>query len=152
MTTPTVSKLDPDRYASYGPLALRVALGLVFIAHAYAKASIFTFAGTAQFFEANGFPGWTAYPVFAAELAGGVALVLGVKVRWVAAALIAVMLGALKTHLGHGWMFTGAGGGWEYPAFLIAALAAQWAMGPGAYPLASRSAARVQLAASRVHA
>ena len=39
------------------------ALGAVFLAHAGAKAFIFTFAGTAQYFEAHGFPGWTAWPV-----------------------------------------------------------------------------------------
>jgi len=132
----TTSKPDSDRMVSYGPLVLRVSLGLVFLAHAYAKARIFTFAGTEQFFEANHFPGWTVYPVFAAELIGGLALVLGVKVRWAAAVLFAVMIGALKPHLGNGWMFTGAGGGWEYPAFLIAALGAQWAMGAGAWALA----------------
>lgn len=130
------TKTDPDRFSAYGPLVLRVALGLVFLAHAYAKARIFTFAGTEQFFEANHFPGWTVYPVFAAELVGGIALVLGIKTRWVAAGLVAVMLGALKTHLGNGWMFTGTGGGWEYPAFLIAALGAQWAIGAGAWALA----------------
>jgi putative oxidoreductase len=118
-----------------GPLALRVALGLVFLAHAYAKAAIFTFAGSEQFFIANGFPGWTVYPVFAAEFAGGLALVAGFRVRWVAALLVPVMLGALKPHLGNGWAFTAPGGGWEYPAFLLTALGVQWAIGPGAFAL-----------------
>ena len=59
------------RYATFGPLILRWALGLVFVGHAYAKAAIFTFPGTERFFEAYGFPGWTVYPVFIAELAGG---------------------------------------------------------------------------------
>src|SRR4051812_26939758 len=95
----TTSKPEPDRYSPVGPLVLRVTLGLVFLAHAYAKARIFTFAGTEQFFEANHFPGWMTYPVLATELIGGVALVLGLKVRWAAAALVVVMLGALKTHL-----------------------------------------------------
>lgn len=129
------TQLDPHRMASYGPLALRIALGIVFVAHAYAKAAIFTFPGTEQFFVAHGFPAWTVYPVFAAELAGGLALIAGFRVRWVAALLVPVMLGALKTHLGNGWSFMATGGGWEYPAFLIAALGAQWATGPGALAL-----------------
>jgi putative oxidoreductase len=123
------------RYASYGPLVLRVALGAIFLAHAYAKAAIYTFAGTEQFFVANGFPGWTVYPVFAAELVGGLALLAGVRVRWVAAALVPVMVGAIKTHLGNGWSFTAPGGGWEFPAFVLAGLAAQWTLGAGAFAL-----------------
>ena len=110
--------------SKYGPLILRVALGIVFLAHAYAKAAIFTFSGTEQFFVANGFPAWTVYPVFAAELLGGIALLAGYRVRLVAALLVPIMLGALKTHFGNGWSFMAPGGGWEYPAVLIAALGA----------------------------
>ncbi len=123
--------------SKYGPLVLRIALGVVFLVHAYAKAAIFTFSGTEQFFIAQGFPGWTAYLVFGAELLGGIALIAGFRVRLVAALLVPTMLGAVKTHVGHGWSFTAPGGGWEYPAFLLAALGAQWAMGPGAYAIDS---------------
>ena len=115
------------------PTALRIALGSVFAAHAYAKAFLFTFAGTAAFFAANGFPGWTAYPVFAAELLGGLALIVGYRTRVASLALIPIMLGALVPHISHGWMFTNAGGGWEYVAFLLVALGAQALLGSGAY-------------------
>lgn len=114
-----------------GPVVLRLALGAVFLAHAYAKLAIFTLPGTVGFFQANGIPGWMAYPVLAVEALGGVLLIAGVRVRLVAAALIPVMLGALIPHAGNGWMFTNPGGGWEYVAFLIAALAAQVALGRG---------------------
>jgi putative oxidoreductase len=136
-SSPAISSpsLSIAALAGYGPTLLRVALGLVFVAHAYAKAAIFTFPGTEAFFEASGFPGWTAYPVFAAELAGGFALIVGFRTRWAALALIPVMLGALKTHLAAGWMFTSPGGGWEYPAFLIVALAVQACLGSGALAL-----------------
>lgn len=112
---------------------LRVALGAVFLAHAGAKAFIFTLDGTARFFEAHGFPGWMAGPVFAAELLGGLALLAGLRVRWVALALLPVMLGALKSHAPQGWMFTNAGGGWEYLAFLLLALITQVLLGSGAF-------------------
>ena len=128
------------KHTSLSPLVLRVGLGLVFLAHAYAKATIYTFAGTERFFEAFGFPGWTVYPVFAAELVGGIALIVGYRTRIVAPALIAVMLGALKPHLGNGWMFTNAGGGWEYVAFLIAALVAQTFAGAGEHSLDAAAA------------
>lgn len=122
------------------PLLLRVALGAVFLAHAYAKAALFTFPGTEAFFEANGLPGWTAYPVFAAELLGGLALVVGYRTRLAALGLVPVMLGALVPHAGNGWMFTSPGGGWEYVGFLLVALAAQAVLGDGALSLGARLA------------
>ncbi|QSQ12278.1 DoxX family protein [Myxococcus landrumensis] len=112
---------------------LRIALGVVFLAHAGAKYFIFTLDGTARFFVAHGFPGWMATPVFLAELLGGLALLAGFKVRWVALALFPVMVGALQSHLAMGWMFTNAGGGWEYVAFLLATLLTQALLGSGAY-------------------
>ena len=118
-----------------GPAVLRIALGALFLAHAYAKAAVYTLPGTAAFFVAHGFPAWSAYPVFAAELLGGVALILGVRVRAVALGLIPIMLGALVPHVGNGWMFTNQGGGWEYVAFILAALSAQALLGSGAFAL-----------------
>ncbi len=126
--------------ALLAPAILRTALGSVFLGHAYAKAAVLTLPGTVQFFEGHGFPGWTAYPVFGIELIGGLLLLLGVQVRLVAALLVPVMLGALVPHLSNGWMFTNAGGGWEYVAFLLAALSAQLLLGPGAWSVAEPSA------------
>lgn len=127
--------------ADLAPTLLRTALGVVFLAHAYAKAFVFTFPGTEAYFGAHGFPGWTVYPVFAAELAGGLALLAGFRTRTVALLLIPVMLGALRPHLGNGWMFTAAGGGWEYVAFILITLLAQALLGSGAYSLDARLAA-----------
>jgi putative oxidoreductase len=135
-----IKELDSrlDAFSAFGPLLLRIGLGAVFVAHAYAKAFVFTFPGTRAFFEASGFPGWTAYPVFALELAGGVALLLGFKTRFAALLLMPVMLGALKPHLANGWMFTAPGGGWEYVAFLLFSLGTQVLIGGGAYALDGR--------------
>jgi putative oxidoreductase len=117
---------------TYATTLLRVALGTVFIAHAGAKLFSFTLPGTVAFFAAHGFPGWTAYPVFLLELVGGAALVLGIATRWVALALVPVMLGALAVHWPNGWAFTAPEGGWEYVAFLLAALLVQAGLGDGA--------------------
>jgi putative oxidoreductase len=112
-----MSTLDLNRA---GANVLRVALGVMFIAHGVIlKYFTFTLAGTAQFFESIGLPGLLAYAVFAAEAVGGVLLVLGIQTRWVAAGLIPVLLGAVWAHSGNGWVFSNAGGGWEYPVFLI---------------------------------
>ena len=135
-------RFDNPRLRDAGATLLRLGLGAVFLAHAFAKLFIFTLPGTVQFFAAHGFPGWTAWPVFAAELLGGVLLVLGFQTRLVSLGLIPVMVGALLVHLPHGWMFTGNGGGWEYVAFLIVALGAQVLLGDGALALGRASGRR----------
>lgn len=117
--------------ALYGATILRVGIGIVMLAHALLKWLVFTLPGTAAFFAQHGFPGWTAYPVFALELIGGAFLLVGWQVRIVSAALIPVMIGAFLVHWSNGWMFTATNGGWEYPAFLIVTLAAQAALGDG---------------------
>ncbi|MCI0570095.1 MAG: DoxX family protein [Myxococcaceae bacterium] len=114
---------------------LRLGLGLIFLAHALAKPLVLTMAGTAQFFAHNGIPGWTVYPVLVVELLAGVALILGLGVRWVALGLLPVMLGALKVHGPAGFVFSSPGGGWEYIAFLMVALIAQAFLGNGAFAL-----------------
>jgi putative oxidoreductase len=116
---------------------LRVSLGAMYIAHSLLlKHFTYTLPGTAQFFESLGLPGALAYLTIAAETVGGLLLIAGVGTRYVSAALIPVLLGALVlVHGDKGWVFSNAGGGWEYPAFLIAASVAQWFLGDGAYAL-----------------
>jgi putative oxidoreductase len=121
--------------ADWGVTLLRVALGAMWIAHALLKVLVFTLPGTAQFFASVGVPGWLAYPTAGAELAGGIAIVLGVYARQVALLLVPVLAGAAWVHLPNGWVFTAANGGWEYPAFLLAASLALWLQGDGAWAL-----------------
>ena len=133
------SRPDP---AAFGALLLRLALGAIFVAHAMTKLLVLTLPGTAEFFAAHGFPAWTAYPVFALELLGGAALLVGWHTRWVSAALVPVMLGALAVHWENGWSFTAPNGGWEYVAFIVTALLAQACLGDGAFALGRATAAR----------
>src|SRR5512138_363828 len=79
-------------------LLLRLALGTMFIAHAALKYFVFTLPGTAQFFESLGLPGVLGYATFAAELVGGVMLVLGMQTRIVALAFVPILLGATWAH------------------------------------------------------
>ncbi|HVF15623.1 MAG TPA: DoxX family protein [Steroidobacteraceae bacterium] len=116
-----MSNLDLNRV---GTNVLRITLGLMFIAHSVIlKYFTFTLAGTAQYFDSIGLPGFLAYVVFAAEAIGGVLLILNIRTRWVALALVPVLLGATWAHIGNGWVFSNEGGGWEYPVFLIIASA-----------------------------
>ena len=135
-----MNRSEDRRPAAYGVALLRVGLGLMWIAHALLKLLVFTLPGTAQFFVSVGLPGPLAYLVFAAELIGGTALVLGVYARQVALALVPILAGAAWVHLPNGWLFTSPGGGWEYPAFLMLASVALWLLGDGA--VAARRSAR----------
>jgi len=131
-----------SRHAALAAFVLRVASGLLFIAHAMIKILVFTPAGTAGFFGKLGLPGGLAYVVIAAELLGGLALVLGVWARLVALALIPILLGALSVHAGNGWVFNAPNGGWEYPAFLALTAFAHVLIGDGAFAVTgSRSPA-----------
>ena len=88
--------------ADLAALVLRVSTGILFLAHAGLKLFVFTPAGTAAFFESLGFPGPLAYLVIAAELLGGIALILGVWTRWVSLALLPVLLGSIYAPHGCG--------------------------------------------------
>ena len=122
-----------NKLEAYAPTLLRVSLGLIFLAHsAYLKVMVFTIPGTVGFFESLGLPGVAAYATIAAEVVGGVLLILGVAVRPTAAVLTVVALGATWAHLGAGWLFTNEGGGFEYPLFLAVTSAVQFLLGPGA--------------------
>ncbi len=118
-----------------GSALLRIALGAMYIAHALLKLIAFTLPGTARFFAEHGIPGMLAYPVFAAELAGGVLLIVGLYARQVALLLIPVLIGAGFVHLPNGWVFNAPGGGWEYPAFLIVVSIAVWLQDDRAWAL-----------------
>ena len=125
-----------QRTAPYAALVLRVTLGVMFIAHSLIlKHFTYTLPGTAQFFESIGLPGALAYLTFWAELLGGIALVAGFATRWVSLALIPILIGATWVHIGNGWVFSAANGGWEYPVFLIAASLVQALLGDGKYAL-----------------
>ena len=123
------------RTAPYAATLLRVSLGIMFIAHALLKYIVFTLPGTVKFFESIGLPGPLAYVTFGAELIGGLLILGGVYARWVALALVPILLGATWAHAGNGWLFNAPNGGWEYPAFLVVAAMAVGLLGDGKFAL-----------------
>jgi putative oxidoreductase len=136
------TQMIDTRTAPYAALLLRLTLGTMFVAHALLKVFVFTLPGTVQFFESLGLPAALAYVTVAAELVGGVLLILGIGSRWVAVALIPFLLGAAWVHLGNGWLFSAPKGGWEYPVFLVIAAVVQALLGDGAFALGNRFAPR----------
>ncbi|MFJ2621586.1 DoxX family protein [Glutamicibacter sp. NPDC087344] len=115
-------------------LVLRVVLGLILVAHGWQKYFQFTLPGVTASFEQMGVPlaALVAPVVATLELAGGIALILGVVTR-VAAGLLALdMLGALfMVHLPAGLFVDN--GGYELVAILGAGAVALALAGPGAY-------------------
>lgn len=127
--------------APYAALVLRLALGVMFLAHGLLKIVVFTVPGTVQFFESVGLPGALAYLTIAVEIGAGVLLVAGLGTRWVALATVPVLLGAAWVHVPNGWVFSAQGGGWEYPVFLAVAAVVQFLLGDGPHALSGRQAA-----------
>lgn len=115
---------------------LRISLGIMFVAHSVVlKYFIYTLEGTAGYFESIGLPGFFAYIVFVMEAVGGVLLILGVASRWVALALLPILIGAVWAHAGFGWVFSNQNGGWEYPLYLVVLSIVQALLGDGAFAL-----------------
>jgi len=131
--------MNESRQADIAAGLLRIGLGTMFIAHALLKYFVFTLPGTVQFFESIGLPAALAYATIAAELVGGVLLILGVYTRVVALALLPILLGALWVHFHNGWLFTAPKGGWEYPAFLALVAIVVGLLGGGRYALLERA-------------
>src|SRR5829696_2707973 len=125
------------RTAPYATLLLRVALGVLFLAHASMKLFVFGPAGTARFFGGLGLPAELAYVAIALEVVGGLALILGVWTRAVALVLVPHILATIWfVHGAKGWVFSAPSGGWEFPAFWAVALLALALLGDGPYALA----------------
>lgn len=134
--SPRPSLVDGVSNADLAATILRVSMGVLFLAHAGLKLFVFTPAGTAGYFASLGLPGPLAYLVIAAELLGGIALILGVYSRWVSLALVPILLGSIYVpHGAAGFFFSNEGGGWEFPAFWAVTLVVQALLGDGAFAL-----------------
>ena len=139
MMTATQNPQPNTQNVAYAALVTRLSLGVMYLAHGLLKAPVFTPAGTVGFFESLGLPGFVGYLTILAEIGGGLLLIAGIGTRLVSAALIPALLGALfLVHADKGWLFSAPGGGWEYPAFLIATSVVAVLLGNGAYALADR--------------
>jgi putative oxidoreductase len=135
-SAPRPSLVEGVANADLAATVLRVSIGTLFLAHAGLKLFVFTPAGTAGYFASLGLPGPLAYLVIAAELLGGIALILGVYSRWVSLALVPILLGSIYVpHGAAGFFFSNEGGGWEFPAFWAVTLVVQALLGDGAFAL-----------------
>jgi putative oxidoreductase len=128
--------IDERTTTPYAAALLRVTMGVMFLAHGLLlKVMTFGLAGTMGFFGSIGYPPILGAVVAIAEVAGGIALILGVWTRLVSLLFVPILVGSVVQHLPAGWLFTAAGGGWEFPAFWTVALLVQAGLGGGAFAL-----------------
>ena len=115
----------------WGLVPLRIAVGLVFLMHGGQKLFVFGLAGTADIMGKLGIPLATlaAAIVIAAELLGGLAIILGLYGRWAGAALAIEMLVAIPVARLSGGFF--APYGFEFEFVLLGACLTFAAFGTG---------------------
>jgi len=91
----------------WGVVPLRLVVGLVFLVHGTQKLFVFGAGGTAAFLGELGIPlpSLTATVLIAVEFLGGLALLVGLFTRWVAALLAINMLVAILTVHAKGGFF-----------------------------------------------
>lgn len=110
-----------QKTVGYGLLVARVVLGIIMLAHGIQKwMGIEGVVGMFQ--DMIGLPGFLAYVTAAVELVGGLALIVGFKVRIASILIGIIMVGAIVTvkipmvgFFGNGQM-----AGWEYDLSLLA--------------------------------
>lgn len=102
-----------------GALLLRLGLGITFFAHGLMK-----FQGgidhIGMWFQSMGIPSFMAYVVACIEVAGGIAILLGLGTRFVAAFFVCIMIGAiLFVKLSAGLTGNGKMPGYEFELSLM---------------------------------
>lgn len=132
-----MSATTTERLKDYGIAAIRVMVGVVFVAHGLMKLTAFGVAGTAGFFAQQGIPLPLVSAVLAigAETLGGAALILGLGTRLAAVPLAFTMLVAiLKVHLSGGFFLPN---GFEFALTMLVASVGLGLTGSGAFALDS---------------
>lgn len=101
------------RHPSVGILIIRIALGVVFVAHGWAKFA--NMEGTLGFFASIGLGAIATYLISTIELVGGILMILGIFTRYVGILFAFIMAGAIATVKGRLGFF----GGYEYELVLL---------------------------------
>ena len=135
-----------QKLSAWAPLAIRVALGVIFIAHGGQK--LFGLWGgvglqaTFDAFESNmGIPPWITLMAVLAEFFGGLAVLIGLLTRLASLSLGIVMLVAIfAAHLQHGFFMNwnlvrGVGHGIEFNLALLCMSMGLMLSGPGQFSL-----------------
>ncbi len=127
--------MQNDQKRDLGIAVLRVAAGIVFLAHGGQKVFVFGLSGVSGAFAHMGFPMAAILGPFVAilEFAGGLALIAGLLTRWVSILFaIEMAVAVLKVHLASGFFLPS---GFEFAFTMFAASVALALAGPGAAAL-----------------
>lgn len=126
-----MSNRETGKWQERGIAALRMMVGVVFLAHGYQKVFVYGFAGVTGMFGKIGIPlaGLFGVVVPLVELLGGLALFTGLFTRWAAVLLaIDMTVAVLKVHLRGGFFLPA---GFEFALTMLVANAALVMTGPG---------------------
>lgn len=118
---------------SYGLLLIRVALGIIMVAHGAQKLFAYGYAGVASGMAQSGLPlpQVAAAIIIAVEFAGGLLMIAGLFTRYVGAAFgFAMLVAAVQVHLPNGFFLPG---GYEFTMMLAAASFGLALTGPGRF-------------------
>ena len=123
-----------NRLQPIAVLALRIALGIIFMYHGYPKLGHLRGGAQMQdFFVEHGLPGYFAYIAGVIEMFGGALALLGLFMRPAALLLAAEMCVAIwKVHSAHGYF---AVHDYEFPLTLAASCFLLATMGAGIFSL-----------------
>ena len=140
-----IQRTGTPRQAQLALGLIRIAAGVIFMAHGYQKFFMMGIDGVTGFFTQVGvpLPGIMAIVVATLELVGGLALFLGIFGRFVAVLLALDILGAILTvHITKGFFVPS---GVEFVGLLFMSAVAIVIAGPGALSVDSAmSGARVR--------
>jgi putative oxidoreductase len=121
-----------DRLQPLAVLVVRLALGLIMLAHGYHK----VFGGLhrhAQLVASLGMPGWLGYVSAFTEFLGGILILVGLFTRVAAFAVCVDLAVAIwKVHWHNGLLGSHEGPGYEFPLALAAMAFALIFLGAGA--------------------
>ena len=123
-----------DRMQPLGLLVLRLALGIIMVAHGSHKVygHMQEFAG---YVHSLGMPAWLGYISAVAEFGGGILLIMGFLTRCASIAVfIDLVIAIAKVHWKHGLL---GNGGYEFPLSLAAIAFALIFLGGGAISIDS---------------
>ena len=130
--------MDTAKTLHYGLLLIRVALGIVMVAHGAQKLFTFGHAGIAQGFGQMGMPlpQVAAAVIIAVEFLGGLMMLAGLLTRYVGAAFgFAMIVASVMVHLPNGFFLPT---GYEFTLMLAAAAFGLALTGPGKYSVDAR--------------
>ncbi|MBU1292915.1 DoxX family protein [Patescibacteria group bacterium] len=125
----------PAHLQDFAPLVLRVVVGVIFALHGYQKLEMGV-PGVTGFLAGLGFPMPAVFAVLliAAELVGGILLILGLFTYWNTRILgIVAVVALLTVHISKGFFVSA--GGYEFILLILAATISLMITGPGKWSL-----------------